>query len=56
MKYLYVLYNRFGSIKNYLTPSDYKSNSSLLHKYGFCELSNKNGFVSIYSPFGKIKA
>lgn len=39
------LFNTFGL----------QSNSSLLHKYGFCELSNKNGFVSIYSPFGKLR-
>jgi len=34
------LFNSFG-IQN---------NASLLHKYGFCEIGNKNGFVSINIP------
>ena len=39
------LFNTFGL----------QSNSSLLHKYGFCEFNNKNGFVSIHVPFRKLK-
>ena len=39
------LFNTFGL----------QSNSSLLHKYGFCEFNNKNGFVSIHVPFRRLK-
>lgn len=39
------LFNTFGT----------QSNSSLLHKYGFCERNNENGFVSVHVPFKKLK-